>query len=405
MPSLRIALRYLFAPKSHAAVNVITMISMAGIAVAAMAMVCVLSVFNGFRDLAGSRLSAIDPDIKVTLASGGMIADGDSVAAFIQSIEGVAAVRPTIEQRALASGSGQTQVPVKVRGIADDYSAVSAISSTVIDGEMVDHSTPLPCALLSVGTALSTGERPSYDQRFFLTVPRRLGRINPAFPMAAFLTDTLMVSGVYRTEQAEYDDGLVYIPIDVARRLFDYPTEASTLDIAVTPGWDPSDVARRIGQSLGPSYIAADRLRQQAHSFRMIRIEKWITFLMLLFVLIMASFNILSTMSMLIIEKEESVSTLRALGAPPSMLRAIFRKEGMLIALLGGSLGLILGAILALLQQHYGLIALSGDPAHLSITYYPCRLDPADLLITAAAVIAIGFTAGLVASRSVKVAS
>ena len=400
---LRIALRYLFAPKSHTAVNVITMISMAGIAVAATAMICVLSVFNGFHDLAGSRLSAVDPDIRLTLRAGGMIADGDSVVNALEGLEGIAAMRQTIEQRALASDHGMTQQPVMVRGVEMPYSDVSAIESTVIDGVMADSDdTPVPYALLSVGTALSTGARPSADQTFMLTVPRRLGRINPAFPMAAFLTDTLMVTGVYQTDQPEYDEAMVYIPISSARRLFDYPTEASSIDIALLPGYEASDVASAIENRLGPTYLAADRLRQQAYAFRMIQIEKWITFLILLFVLVMASFNILSTMSMLIIEKEESLSILRAMGASPGMIRSIFLWEGMMVAFTGGAIGLLLGIVLSLLQQHFGLIALSGDPSHLSITYYPCRLALSDILVTAVAIAIIGFISGLFASLSLR---
>lgn len=376
---------------------------MAGVAVAAMAMVCVLSVFNGFKDLAGDRLSAVDPDIKVSLRSGAVMADGDSVVRAVLSVPGVAAARQTIEQRALASSNGQTQLPVRVRGVEENYSDVSSLGSTVIDGAMIDSDSLRSCALLSVGTALSTGARPSYDETFCLTVPRRLGHINPAFPMSAFLSDTLMVSGVYQTNQSEYDEGLVYVPIATARHLFDYPTEASSIDIAVAPGADPSRVAEAISHQLGDDYLAADRLRQQQDTFRMIRIEKWITFLMLFFVLVMASFNILSTMSMLIIEKQESLSILRAMGATDGTLRGIFLWEGMLVALIGGAIGLVAGLILSLLQQHLGLITLSGDPSQLSINYYPCRPAAIDLLITGAAVIVIGFLSGLYASRSVRV--
>lgn len=376
---------------------------MAGVAVAAIAMVCVLSVFNGFKDLAGDRLSAVDPDIKVSLRSGAVMADGDSVVRAVLSVPGVAAARQTIEQRALASSNGQTQLPVRVRGVEDNYSDVSSLGSTVIDGAMIDSDSLRSCALLSVGTALSTGARPSYDETFCLTVPRRLGHINPAFPMSAFLSDTLMVSGVYQTNQSEYDEGLVYVPIATARHLFDYPTEASSIDIAVAPGADPSRVAEAISRQLGDDYLAADRLRQQQDTFRMIRIEKWITFLMLFFVLVMASFNILSTMSMLIIEKQESLSILRAMGATDGTLRGIFLWEGMLVALIGGAIGLVAGLILSLLQQHLGLITLSGDPSQLSINYYPCRPAAIDLLITGAAVIVIGFLSGLYASRSVRV--
>lgn len=181
MLALRVALRYLLAKKSHAAVNIISMISMAGIAVATMAMVCVMSVFNGFTDLASERLSAIDPDIKVTLPYGAVMDNGDSLCRVVAGIDGVAGVKCVIEQKALAVSNGE-QMPVRVRGIDEDYSSVSSIADLVIDGEMVDRAGGLDCALLSVGVAVSTGARPSYESSFLLTAPRRLGRINPAFP-------------------------------------------------------------------------------------------------------------------------------------------------------------------------------------------------------------------------------
>lgn len=400
MLSLRIALRYLFAPKSHAAVNIISLISMAGIAVAAFAMVCVLSVFNGFTDLAASRLSAVDPEIKITLPYDAVIADGDSLAGVIGKIDGVAHVRQVIEQRALAVNDGD-QMPVRVRGVSERYSDVSALAGLVIDGEMLDGP-DMEYALLSVGVAVRTGARPSLERPFMLTAPRRLGRINPAFPMAAFRTDTLFVSGVYQTNQGEYDEDLVYIPLSSARRLFDYTTEITSLDVAVTPGRDPSDVAENIDRQLGGEYIVADRMQQQEASFRMIRIEKWITFLMLLFVLVMASFNVLSTMSMLIIEKRDNMLILTALGASRGMLRRIFLDEGLLIALIGGFIGIAVGVTMCLLQQHFGFISLGGDPSQMSIDHYPCRPALGDIFVTAGVVVAIGFVSGFISSRAVK---
>lgn len=399
MLALRVALRYLLAKKSHAAVNIISMISMAGIAVATMAMVCVMSVFNGFTNLASERLSAIDPDIKVTLPYGAVMDNGDSLCRVVTGIDGVAGVKRVIEQKALAVSNGE-QMPVRVRGIDEDYSSVSSIADLVIDGEMIDRVPGIECALISVGVAVNTGARPSYEVPFLLTAPRRLGRINPAFPMAAFRTDTLIVSGVFQTNQAEYDEDLVLIPLQSARDLFDYSTETTSLDIAVAPGHDPGNVVAEIMSELGEGYVVADRLGQQVSSFRMIQIEKWITFLMLLFVLMMASFNILSTMSMLIIEKEDNLRIFTAMGASRGMLRRIFLYEGMFIALLGGAIGLVIGIILCLMQQHFGLISLGGDPSQLSISYYPCRLAPVDVLVTAGVVLLIGFISGFISSRS-----
>ncbi|MCH5327193.1 MAG: ABC transporter permease [Duncaniella sp.] len=408
MLPLRIALRYLFAKKSHTAVNVISMISMAGIAVAAMAMVCVLSVFNGFTDLASARLSAIDPDIRISPRQSKVIAAADSIAAALARIEGVGAAAPVLQQKALAI-AGDAQLPVTVKGVPGGYPAITSLPSLLIDGVMIDASDttyaaegyPGPFALLSIGAAINTGARPSLETPFQLTVPRRTGHINPALPMAAFVTDTLYVSGVYQTNQSEYDEDLVYIPLDVARRLFDYPDEATSIEIAFSAEADPLTTTSEIHKILGnEDFVIADRLMQQEASFRMIQIEKWITFAMLLFVLVMASFNILSTMSMLIIEKEDNMRILAALGATQRMVRRIFLCEGMLIALIGGAIGIVTGIALCLVQQRFGLISLGGDHTHMSVIVYPCRLAVTDLLITCGVVAAIGFISGVVSSRS-----
>lgn len=402
MPALRIAIRYLLARKSHTAVNVISYISMAGIAVAAMAMICVLSVFNGFSDLASDRLSLVDPDVKITRADGKIIMSADSLARAVESSAGVARAVPTLSAQALAV-FGDVQSPVNVVGVPADYGRVSEIGSLVIDGEMdlsADHR--LPGALLSIGTAMQLGARPSSEHTMLLTVPRRLGRINPAFPLAAFCTDTLFVSGVYQTNQAELDNDMIFIPLESARRLLDYSEEASAIEIGLEPGAEADAVVKTLGETLGSDYVVADRLRQQSHSFRMISIEKWITFLMLVFVLLMASFNILSSLSMLIIEKEESLRILSSLGAPLGMIRRIFLYQGTLVAVTGGVIGILTGVILCLLQQHYGLITLGGDHSQMSIVTYPCNLRIGDVLVTSVVVLVMGLLSGLISSRGVR---
>lgn len=399
MLALRIALRYLLAKKSHTAVNVISLISMAGIAVAAMAMICVLSVFNGFSDLAFERLSLVDPDVKVTPVRGKVILNADSLAGVVGKVDGVRSAVVTVEDQALAIFDG-AQSPVVIHGVPADYSELSAISSLVIDGEFVDEVSGRPCVALSVGSAINLGARPSLEKPFVLTVPRRLGRINPAFPLAAFCTDTLLVSAVYQTNQAEFDNDMLYLPLESARSLLDYTTEGSAIEIAVADDVNHDDVIDRLQELLGDGYVVADRLHQQADSFRMISVEKWITFLMLVFVLVMASFNILSTMSMLIIEKEDNLRILRSLGATESLLRRIFLDEGLLIALLGGAIGLAVGVALCLAQQQFGLISLGGDHAQMSIDAYPCRLALSDLCIVIGVVGVIGLLSGFVSSRS-----
>ena len=405
MLALRIALRYLFARKSHTAVNIISLISMAGIALAAMAMVCVLSVFNGFHDLASSRLSGVDPDIRVSMKEGGLlIENADSVARLLAGVAGVERALPMLERQALLIND-DVQTPVEVRGVGEGYDHISGIGESVIDGERLEPDESYfgrKGAMLSVGAAIASGARPSLEKTVRLTVPRRLGRINPAFPLSAFVTDTLVVTGVYQTYQAEHDAEIVYISLTDARRLYDYTTQGTSVDIALKAGASTPAAVKAISELLGDDYLVADRLRQQEASFRMIEIEKWITFLMLVFVLVMASFNILSTMAMLIIEKRGNMHILNAMGATPAMIRNIFRTEGFLISAIGGCAGIAVGVVLCLLQEHFGLIELGGDHTQMSVTSYPCRVAMSDLLITAGIVIVTGIVSGLIAAGGVE---
>ncbi len=397
MLSLRIALRYLFAKKSHSAVNIISLVSMAGVAVAAMAMICVLSVFNGFSHLALSRLSLVDPELKVTTASGAAITGADSLARAIEALPGIEAALPVVTGQAMAIAADR-QIPVVIHGIPSGYDRVSALSSTIIDGELRPADDIASYATLSVGLALQLDVRPSYLSTVRLLVPRRTGRINPAAPLASFRADTLVVSGVYETDQQEYDNDHMFLPLDDARRLLDYSDEATSIDIALSPGTSVSRAVTEIRNLAGDSFVVADRLQQQETSFRMIQVEKWVSFLMLVFILLMASFNILSTMSMLIIEKRRSISILSALGADSPMIRRIFLSQGFLVSVVGGISGLLAGIILVLLQQHYGFIELGGDHANMSIISYPVQLLGSDILIVAAIVAATGLIAGLISS-------
>lgn len=398
MVSLRIALRYLFSRKSHHAVNIISRISVAGVAVATAAIVCVLSVFNGFTRLASDRLSNIDPELKVEPRTEKSIAGADSLAALLMVSPAVEGVCPVIEERALAIYGG-VQMPVRIKGVPDDYAAVSDIAGIMIDGQFLTHDGDYGCASLSVGTAISLGAHPGYYTPLEIYVPRRLGRINPAAPMSAFRADTLLVSGVYEVDQSEYDADMMIVPLESARRLLDMPSGASALEIKLAPAASVRQAREEIEATVGSDMIVKDRLMQQEESFRMIAVEKWVTFAMLAFILVVASFNVISTMSMLILEKRDNISTLRALGASPSMIRRIFMLEGWLISLFGGMAGIVIGVVLCLAQQWGGFIRLNGDPSQLSVDVYPVHLEVIDLLAVGVLVSVIGLVTGFVASR------
>lgn len=339
-----------------ASVNVISAVALAGIAVAAAAMVCVLSVFNGFEDVARSRLSLFDPPTLIIPQNGKTIDNADIV--------GSQAAAPMIVEQGLAV-AGDKQLAVTLIGVDQRWAEITGFSQAIIDGSHFTSDNPdaYGPATISVGAAMNLGARPAWATPIEIYLPKRLGRINPANPMAAFRSDTLLTSAVYQINQPELDAPTIIMPIERLRALLDYtPGQASRIALPAMPANVPDGL------------IAQDPLQQHAASFSMIHIEKWISFLMLVFILVIASFNIISTLAMLIIEKKQSVFTLRAMGATPRQVSAVFVIEGWLITLLGGLIGIFLGSVLTLAQQHWGIISLGGNHAQMSITAYPARL-------------------------------
>lgn len=389
MLAWKIALRYLFSKKSHGVVNIISVISVVGVAVAAMAIVIVMSVFNGFARLAASQLSALDPQIKVMAVEGKVIADADSMAAVLSALPQVATVMPVVEERALLM-AGNLQMPVVMKGVPEGYDSFSRIDSVMVDGQYRYDIGDIGMAQIGSGVAMKTGVRANYNNEISLYVPRRVGRINPANPSASFMGTDLLVSGIFQVGQSEYDYDHMFLSIEKARELLQYTAEATAMEIALADGVTEKAAVEAISEAAGPHYSVLTRLQQQEHAFRMIEVEKWVTFLMLAFILIIASFNIISTLSLLVIEKRDNMATMRAMGAPRSMVRRIFILQGWMISVCGGVLGIIGGTVLSLAQQHFGFIKLSGDPANLTVEAYPVHVEAADLLIVFGVVVLVG---------------
>ena len=393
---MRIAWRYLRAKKSHNAVNVITIISVAGVAVATMAMIVVLSIFNGFSDLAGAQMARIDPALKIERKDGRTIGCADSLASIVRKARGVRGTNLTIESRGLLV-SGEHQTPVVFRGVTEDYGELSAIRESMIDGVYARQTTDADstwAAVVSVGVANKMLATPDASRRMKLYVPRRVGRINPANPGASFRGCELAVSGVFIVGQNDYDNDHIFLPIEAAYELLEYePGSADAIEVFSAPGADVGKLKKAVGPIVGEEYTVKDTMEQHSEAFRMISIEKWITFMMLLFILVVALFNIVSTLSLLVIEKRDNMQTLRALGASGKFVSRVFVYEGWLVTLTGGLAGIVLGIALSLVQQHFGLIRLAGDSAHLAVEAYPVRLSIVDVAVTAAAVTVTGFLA------------
>lgn len=377
-----IALRYLFGKKSHSAVNAIAIVSVAGVAVATAAVVCVLSVFNGFQSVLTGRMDTLSPDLMVSPKEGKTIANGDSLALEIGKIKGVELATPTLTDNALGFYNGR-ETPVTLKGVVPaEYAKVTSIDSLRVAGGVAlkDAASANP-ALMSIGLAYKLSMF-DYDQPLTVFAPKRTGRFNPANPAAAFVMDSLYVADIFQSLQDSYDENTVFTDISLVRDLLLYDREATAIEIKAVNPKEIDKLMDDVAAKIGPDYVVKNRLMLQEVNFRMVQIEKWMTFLLLFFILIIASFNIVTTLSMLVLEKEDSMRTMAAIGMNKASISGVFRWESVLVSLIGGVIGLVFGSLLSLLQEKFGFITIA-QGGNVPPMAYPVRLEMMDLLITA----------------------
>lgn len=401
MLAARIAWRYLVSKKGHQAVNIISIVAVCGVVVTTAALVCVLSVFNGFRGIIMGRLAMLDPPIAITATHGKAMAHADSVINVVRAIDGVQAALPVVEDQALAV-MADYQMPVRMRGVTDDYNRYNAMNELMVEGEFMLHDGVSSYMVPGVGPAIQLRATSELLHMVKLFVPRRQGSVNMANPMTAFRADSLFVAGVFQLQQNNYDARVIFVPIDVAKGLLDYTTEATQVEVFVTDSTATPAVMQRIVTALGPSYAVKDRLMQQDAAYRLVNVEKWMAFLLLAFILVIATFNVIGTLSLLIIEKRESIDVMRSLGADDRLIIRIFIAEGWLITLVGTVLGVAIGLLLCYGQQRFGWITLSGDPANMIVHAYPVAVQWSDVLLTLGAVLVVGMLTSLVTAIIVR---
>lgn len=418
-----IARRYIFAGKSRNGVGVITTVSICGVAAACAAIICVLSVFNGFKDLMSETSSALSPDVIVTPAKGKIIADPDSVVRVGNSIGiPVETVTPTLTEKALALSDGY-EMSVTLKGVDPvKYRLLTGIEKLMYPGSRYElniernlsendefseealldddpESDSCPGLLVSVGAANRLRLVPGQSEVTLFT-PVRTGNVNLANPAASFHTQNTVVSGVFRTKRGEFDKDLVITDIEAVRSLLEYPgREASAIEISLLNSADNSRFAEALSERLGPAYIVLDRERQHEASFRMVNIEKWITFLLLGFILVIAFFNVISSLSMLVIDKQRDMEVLRFLGMTKRAVASVFRWESMFVSLAGGLSGIVIGVMLCLLQIKFGLVKLNGSEETLIVTSYPVSLELSDVLAVFALVLLTGGVVAFMTGR------
>ena len=387
--ALYIARRYLFSKKSHNAINIISGISVCGVALATLALVCTLSVFNGFHDLISSFFTHFDPDLKVETIKGKTFSPDSLALAEIRELSGVEVVSLTLEDNAMAKYKGQ-QVMVTIKGVDDNFQELTHIEEILYGNpefKLYDAVANYGVLGIQLMYTLGTGFDP-YDP-IEVYAPRRGVNVNLSNPMSSFHREPLYLPGnVLNINDARYASSYIVTSLDYARRLFDYDTAVSAIEVRLSSKANISKVKQGIIAIMGDGYMVKNRYEQQAATFKVVEIEKFVTYLFLCFILMVACFNIISSVSMLILDKQANADTLRSLGATDGFVARIFIYEGNLIALLGAVIGLVLGIVLCLLQQEFGLLSLGGG-GQFVVDAYPVRVKLTDLLLVLVSVVAV----------------
>ncbi len=398
---IKIAWRYLFAKKQYNAIHIISGISAAAVGVVTAAMVCVMSVMNGFGSMVETMFSQFDPDIRIESVAGkSFIDDGEKFAALRQ-LPCVSMVSQSIEETALLQFEGK-QMPVRLHGVDSVFPSLTHISDIITDGHYEVFDGAFDRAVLGQGLAWQIGIGARFISPLHLYAPKRTGRVNMLRPDQAFNDELCYIAGTFAVQQAKYDNEVMLVDIHLARRLLEFhPNEASALLVQITPNTSTRQAKREIQSILGNDFAVLDRYEQQADFYRILRVEKLMTTLLLVFILLIASFNIIGSLSMLIIDKQKDINTLSNLGASPSMLQRIFLFEGWLISLSGAVIGLIIGIGICLIQQHFGILQL-GNGAEYIVSAYPVVVQASDLIIVSCTVLALGFLAAWIPARRIK---
>ena len=391
---LFIARRYLFSRKSHHAINIISGISVAGVAIATMAMVCTLSVFNGFRDLVAGLFTAFDPQLRVTLTEGTSVSQDDEALQRLRRHPDVKVYTPVMEGQALVVQDRRQQV-VTVMGVADNFPEQASINNILYgDGLFCLHADVLEYGVLGLRLAARLGLPASFPDPLQVYAPKRGERVNMANPLSSFNHDELQSPGVvFNVQQSRYDDNYIITSLGFAQRLFDQRGRITSVELRLRDGVSLSSAKRELRQLLGARFQVQDRFEQQADVFRIMRIEKLISFVFLTFILLIACFNIIGSLSMLMIDKRQDVRTLRSLGATDGQVCDIFMLEGRMISLAGAAVGLLLGLALCWLQQEFGLISMGSSAGSFIVEAYPVSVHVGDLVIVFLTVLVVGWAA------------
>lgn len=402
-PELHIAWRYLFSKKGHNAINIVSGVSAAAVGVVTAAMVCVLSVMNGFGALVEQMFSEFDPEIRITAAEGKSFQLDTLPVQQALALPFVQATSEVVEEMALVRYKDHQQ-PARVMGVDSVFQQITHIDTIITDGYFSVFDGAFDRCVMGRGLATQIGVNAHFVGAVHLYAPKRLERVNMLRPDEVFLHEKAFMAGTFAVNQTSYDDQLLLVSLPLARRLFQYDTLTVTaLELQLDPKghFSARQMKAQLRECLGEGYVVADRYEQQSDFFRILKIEKLLTALLLAFILLIACFNVIGSLSMLIIDKQDDICILRHLGATPQIIRRIFLCEGWFIIVLGAVFGLVIGLTICLLQQHLGLLKL-GSGTDYVISAYPVLVQAVDVLAVAVIVLGMGFLAAWYATRTLR---
>lgn len=389
-----VARRYLFSKKKTHAINVISLISVIGVAVATMALVIVLSVFNGFHDLVASFFTNFDPQLKVVPVEGKTVPADDPILTKISHFPEVDVATGTVEDMALVIYNGK-QAMVTIKGVDDNFPQLTHITEILYgDGQFQLHTANLQYGTPGIRLAQTLGLGANWKGYLKIYAPQREGQLDMTDPQSGFVVDSLISPGVvFSVNQGKYDKSYIVTSLGFAQNLFNQQGMLSALELRLKPGSNFESVKARMQQVAGKKYKVLDRFEQQSDTFKIMKVEKLMAYIFLTFILIVACFNIIGSLSMLIIDKKDDVVTLRNLGASDKQIRRIFLFEGRLISFFGAILGILLGLLLCWLQQQYGFVKMGSSDGTFVVNAYPVSVHYSDVLIIFFTVIAAGWLA------------
>lgn len=384
-----IAKRYLVSKKSHNIINIISAISIAGVAVGTMALIVILSVFNGFEELVKSLYNTFDPDIKISLVEGKAFDPQLIERNRIESIPGVISYTEVVEENVLLKHRTE-QTIITLKGVSDDFLVNNPLDSMLYDGDLTLNDGDVDYAIMGYLVAYNLGIK-LYDPSnpIVAYVPRRTKGSLTSMD-ASFNSGVLIASSVFAIQQ-EIDSKYVIVPVDFARELSEYDMgEVTSLEVRLEKDADYLDIQKQVAEIAGPAFVVKNRFQQQALLYKIMKSEKWAIFFILTFILIIAAFNVIGSISMLILDKAKDIAILSSMGASTTLIKRIFLTEGMFVSLFGAVSGMLLGAILCFVQMQFGLIRL-GEADSFIVPFYPVKMDVVDFAAVFVTVITIGY--------------